>query len=235
MSKQDLSLLDHLTELRQRLIRVLIGWVLTFALALYWASDLYLFLTRPLKQRLLVLGPSDILWIYVQLAGMMSLSLLLPLVTYQVWAYVRPALTKREARAVIWYIPAVFLCFVAGLAFGFYLVTPALLKVLLSLGEDLFITQMTAQNYLAFVQHTTLPLAVLFEWPVVVGFLTQVGLISVDFLERNRRYAYFILICLAVTLTPADLVSDVVMSLPLMLVYEFGLVIGKVIEGRRRP
>lgn len=234
MARAELTVLDHLSELRQRLIKVLLGFVLTFGLGLYWSPRLYGFLTSNLSQKLLVLGPNDILWIYVRLATILSISLLFPLLTYQVWAYVRPALTKQEAAALVWYLPASFVCFVAGLAFGFYLVTPALLKVLLSLGEDQFTTQLTAQNYLAFVQHTTLPLGLIFEWPVVISFLTQLGLISPSYLQNHRRYAYFGLICLAVILTPADLFSDLVMSLPLILVYEVGIMVSRMIEGKRR-
>ena len=84
-------------------------------------------------------------------------------------------------------------------------VSPAILEVLLKLGEGLFDTQITAQNYLSFLLHTTVPLAVLFELPVIVSFLTSIGILTPVFLARYRRYAYFILLVLAVVLTPATL------------------------------
>lgn len=233
MAAEEQTILEHLTELRRRLIGVLLAFVLTFLVSLYYSPALYRFLTSNLQQKLLVLGPNDILWIYLRLASLLSLTSLIPYLTYQTWAYVRPALTLKEARALLAYIPASLACFLAGLAFGFYLVTPALLKVLLSLGEGLFLTQLTAQNYIAFVLHTTVPLAVLFEFPVLVAFLSQIGLVRVAFLVKYRRYAYFMMICLAVMLTPADLVSDLVMSLPLILIYEVGVLISHVIEKKR--
>lgn len=233
MTAKEDSILEHLTELRQRLIVTLLVFVGLFLLGLYWSSDLYRFVTSPLSQKLLVLGPNDILWIYVKLASLTSFSLLLPFITYQVWAYLRPALKPAEARYLLTYIPAIFCCFVGGLAFGFYLVTPSLFRVLLSLGDDLFITQITAQNYLTFVWHTTLPLAVLFEFPVVVAFLTNIGLVSTRWLKTYRRHAYFTMICLAVMLTPADLISDIILSLPLLLIYEIGIIVSSYIEKKR--
>ncbi|MFA9492887.1 twin-arginine translocase subunit TatC [Streptococcus sp. E17BB] len=233
MTHKEESILEHLTELRKRLIIVLLTFVGFFILSLYWSPELYRFITSPLKQKLLVLGPNDILWIYVRLASLMSFSLILPFITYQIWAYVRPALKPSEARGVLTYIPAVFACFITGLAFGFYLVTPSLFRVLLSLGDDLFITQITAQNYLSFVWHTTLPLAILFEFPVIIAFLTRLGLVNARFLRSYRRQAYFAMICLAVMLTPADVISDLIMSLPLLLIYEIGIIVSRSVEKKR--
>ena len=144
------------------------------------------------------------------------------------------ALKEKEARAVFAYIPASFICFVLGLAFGYFFVSPAILEVLMRLGEGLFDTQLTAQNYLTFLWHTTLPLGVLFELPVLVAFLTSIGLLTPQFLITYRRYAYFVLLVLAVVLTPADFISDLAMTLPLILLFEVSVAISKVIYLRKR-
>ncbi len=144
------------------------------------------------------------------------------------------ALKEKEARAVFAYIPASFICFVLGLAFGYFFVSPAILEVLMRLGEGLFDTQLTAQNYLTFLWHTTLPLGVLFELPVLVAFLTSIGLLTPQFLITYRRYAYFVLLVLAVVLTPADFISDLAMTLPLILLFEVSVAISKVIYSRKR-
>ena len=121
-----------------------------------------------------------------------------------------------------------------GLAFGFYFVTPAILQVLLGLGENLFETQLTAQNYLTFVFQTTLPLAFIFELPVIIAFFTSIGLIGPGLLITYRRHAYFILLVLAVILTPADFISDLAMTVPLILLYEVSIAISKWIFKRKR-
>ena len=183
---------------------------------------------------MIVLGPNDILWIYLTLAGICAFTFSIPFICYQIWAFIKPALEEKEARALLAYIPAVFICFSVGLAFGFFLVTPAILNVLLSIGDDLFQHSInSSKNYLSFVINTTIPIAILFEFPVIVAFLTSLGILTPTFLTRNRRYAYFILIVIAVVITPADFISDIVMSIPLILIYEISIIISKYIYNKR--
>lgn len=231
--KQELTIVEHLTEFRLRFIWTLSFFFISFLVSLYFSSSIYQFLTQGFSQKLLVLGPNDILWIYINLASLLAFTLTLPFLTYQVWAFVVPALEKAEARSIFWYIPAVFLCFVAGLLFGFYLVTPALLQVLLSFGEGLFDTKLTAQNYLTFLLHTCLPMAVVFEIPVLVAFLTSIGILRPQFLIQYRRHAYFGLLVLAVVITPADFTSDLAMTVPLLFIYEVSVAISKWLYHRK--
>ena len=232
MTKEQ-TVVEHLTEFRWRLMVVLATFFLVFTGALFFVDKLYLFLTGNLQQKLVVLGPNDILWIYISLASLTAFSLTLPMTVYQVWAYIRPALIKEEVGNLFYYIPATFLCFLAGLAFGFYFVTPAILQVLMGIGQDLFVSQLTAENYLAFVYHTTLPIALLFELPVIVAFLTSIGLLSPQFLVKYRRYAYFALLVIAVVITPADFISDLTMTIPLVFIYELSLVISRIIYKKK--
>ena len=121
-----------------------------------------------------------------------------------------------------------------GLAFGFYLVAPALLQVLLNWSQELFETRLTVGNYLDFIFGVTLPLGFLFEMPVLVAFLTHIGLLSPKWLSAYRRYAYFVLLVLAVVLTPADFVSDLAMLVPLVGLYEMSILISHWILYRKR-
>ena len=222
-NKDEMTIVEHLVEFRRRFIAVVLCFFLVFCITLLFAGQLYAYLTRGFNKPLLVLGPNDILWIYINLASLMAFTVTLPFTTYQIWQFVKPGLRDNEARAIFAYIPATFVCFVLGLAFGYYFVSPAILEVLLKLGEGLFNTQITAQNYLSFLLHTTVPLAVLFELPVVVSFLTH-----------YRRYAYFILLILAVILTPADFISDLAMTAPLILLYEVSVTLSKLIYKRKK-
>ena len=233
MDKKELTIIEHLVEFRKRLLAIVICFSLVFCLSLLFANQVYQYITQGFNQKLIVLGPNDILWIYLRLASLMAFSLTLPYTVYQVWCFVRPALKTEEAGAIFVYIPATFICFIVGLAFGFYFVAPALLQVLLGLGENLFETQLTAQNYLDFVFQTSLPLALIFELPVIIAFLTSIGLIGPELLVSYRRYAYFILLVLAVILTPADFISDLAMTVPLILLYEVSIGISKWIIKRR--
>lgn len=233
MDKKEQTIVEHLSEFRNRLIQVLIYFLLTFIVAFLFAGDVYGWLTMAFNEKLIVLGPNDILWIYVQLASLASFTFTLPFMTYQIWKFLRPALQVGEARAVLAYVPATFVCFFLGLLFGFYFVSPAILSVLLSLGNHLFETKLTAQNYLTFLLHTTVPIAVLFELPVFVAFLTSIGLLNPSFLVQYRRYAYFTLLVIAVIITPADFISDLVMTAPLILIFEISVSLSKMIYNRK--
>ena len=202
------TLVEHLSEFRKRLIITIIFFIAAFLVSLLFCSDIYKLLTASFKQKLTVLGPNDILSIYLMLAGICAFSL--------IWAFIRPALKEKEAKAILSYVPATFILFVTGLSFGFFIVTPALLNVLLSFGKDLFNIQLTANNYLTFVLHTSLPLGVIFELPVIVAFLTSLHILTPQYLIKNRRYGYFILLVVAVVLTPADFISDLTMAAPLI-------------------
>lgn len=228
------TIVEHLVEFRRRFIAVLVCFFLVFCVSFIFAGNLYQFLTAHFEQKLTVLGPNDILWIYVNLASITAFTVTLPFTVFQVWQFVKPALREGEAGAILAYIPASFVCFVLGLVFGFYFISPAILQVLLQLGDGLFETQLTAQNYLTFLLHTTVPIAVLFELPVIVAFLTSIGILTPRFLNHYRRYAYFILLVLAVVLTPADFISDLAMTVPLILLYEVSVLLSTLIYKRKR-
>ena len=235
MSKIDeQTLIEHLSEFRKRLIVTIIFFIITFLISLVFCSSIYKLLTTSFNQKLVVLGPNDILSIYLMLAGICAFSLTLPFASYQIWAFVRPALEEREAKVVLSYVPATFILFIAGLCFGFFFITPALLNVLLSFGDDLFNIQLTANSYLTFIIHTSLPLGIIFELPVIVAFLTSLHILTPQYLIKNRRYGYFILLVLAVVLTPADFISDLTMAAPLILLYEVSILVCKYIYKKRR-
>ena len=235
MSKIDeQTLIEHLSEFRKRLIITIIFFIIAFLISLVFCSNIYKLLTASFNQKLVVLGPNDILSIYLMLAGICAFSLTLPFASYQIWAFVRPALEEREAKVVLSYVPATFILFITGLCFGFFFITPALLNVLLSFGDDLFNIQLTANSYLTFIIHTSLPLGIIFELPVIVAFLTSLHILTPQYLIKNRRYGYFILLVLAVVLTPADFISDLTMAAPLIRLYEVSILVCKYIYKKRR-
>lgn len=228
------SLIEHLGEFRKRFIMTIIFFLIAFIVSFVFCADIYRLLTYPFSKKLMVLGPDEVLGIYVTLAGVCALSFTLPFASYQLWAFIKPGLKEKEAKMILTYIPATFILFVGGLAFGFFMITPALLNVLLSIGEDLFNVQVTARNYLEFVLHTSLPVAVVFELPVIAAFLTSLHILTPMFLTKNRRYGYFILLVLAVVLTPADFISDLAMTIPLVLIYEISISVSKYIYKKRK-
>ncbi|BDG32294.1 sec-independent protein translocase protein TatC [Parageobacillus thermoglucosidasius] len=230
---QEMPLMDHLNELRKRLIIVAVALIVFFVLGFVFVQDIYRWMVQDLGVKLTILGPTDILWVYFMLAGVFAITLTIPVFAWQTWLFVKPALTPKERKVTLSYIPATFILFVLGLCFGYFVVLPIVFHFLIGLGNDMFATMFTTEKYFRFVLHMTLPFAVLFELPVIVMFLTRIGLINPYALQKVRKYAYFVLVVVAVSITPPDFISDFLVTIPLLLLYEISISISKFVYKKR--
>ncbi|HEY2421096.1 MAG TPA: twin-arginine translocase subunit TatC [Neobacillus sp.] len=233
MEDKELQLVDHLEELRKRIIISAIAFVIFFIIGFIYVSDIYKWFVRDLDVKLLVLGPSDIMWIYFMLATVVAVAATIPVIALQIWLFVRPALRPIERKITLTYVPMLFFLFLFGLAFGYFIIFPMILKFLINIGSDMFVTNFTADRYFSFIMNMTLPFGVLFELPVVVMFLTSLGIINPFVLSKIRKYAYFVLIIIAVVITPPDFMSDFVVTLPLLLLYEISINLSKFVYRKR--
>lgn len=233
MEDKELQLLDHLEELRKRIIISVVAFVVFFIVGFVYAIDIYKWFAKSIDMKLAVLGPSDILWIYFMLATVVAIACTIPVVAMQIWLFVKPALKPKERKATLTYVPALFLLFIAGLAFGYFVIFPMILQFLIELGQDLFLANFTAERYFRFMLNMTLPFGVLFELPVVIMFLTSLGIINPYILSTVRKYAYFILVVIAVVITPPDFMSDFLVTIPLLVLYEISITLSKIVYGKR--
>ncbi|GHH98287.1 twin-arginine translocase subunit TatC [Neobacillus kokaensis] len=233
MEDKELQLVDHLEELRKRIIIVALAFIVFFILGFIYVDDIYKWFVRDLDVKLMVLGPSDIIWIYFMLATVVAIAGTIPVLALQIWLFVKPALKPDEQRLTLSYIPALFLLFIMGLAFGYFVIFPMVLKFLVNIGAGMFVTNFTADRYFSFIMNMTLPFGVLFELPVVVMFLTSLGIINPFVLAKIRKYAYFVLIIIAVVITPPDFMSDFVVTLPLLLLYEVSINLSKFVYRKK--
>jgi sec-independent protein translocase protein TatC len=231
MEDKELQLVDHLEELRKRIIISALAFTVFFIIGFIYVTDIYKWFVKDLK--LMVLGPSDIIWIYFMIATVIAIAGTIPVLAIQIWLFVRPALKPNERKITLSYVPALFLLFISGLAFGYFVIFPMVLKFLVNLGGDMFVTNFTADRYFHFIMNMTLPFGVLFELPVVVMFLTSLGIINPFILSKIRKYAYFVLIVIAVIITPPDFMSDFVVTLPLLLLYELSINLSKVVYRKK--
>jgi len=231
MEDKELNLVDHLEELRKRIIISALAFVAFFIVGFIYVDDIYKWFVG--DQKLMVLGPSDIMWIYFMLAGVVAIAATIPVLALQIWLFVRPALRPVERKITLSYVPALFLLFICGLAFGYFAIFPMVLDFLVNIGQDMFVTNFTAERYFSFIMNMTLPFGVLFELPVVVMFLTSLGIINPFVLSKIRKYAYFVLIIIAVVITPPDFMSDFVVTLPLLLLYEISINLSKFVYRKR--
>ncbi len=218
-------LTEHLTELRRRLIWVLATFVVGLVVSFIYAADIFRIISKDAAKQftLYALSPADSFKIYLDISLVAAFVLTLPILLYHLWQFVRPGLEKREQKAALIYIPVAFFLFVGGLLFGYFLVFPLMIQFLTNISQDLGVKQMYGiYQYISFMVNVILPLALLFLLPVIVMFLTRLRLITPHLLIRIRRAAYLILIVVALIITP-DLVSNFIVGIPLILLYEISL------------
>lgn len=233
MEDKELQLVDHLDELRKRIIISALAFVAFFIVGFIYVVDIYNWLVRDLDVKLIVLGPSDIIWVYFMIATVIAVAGTIPVLAIQIWLFVKPALKPIERKITLSYIPALFILFIVGLAFGYLVIFPMVLQFLVNMGADMFVTNFTADRYFRFIMNMTIPFGVLFELPAVVMFLTSLGIINPFVLAKIRKYAYFVLIIIAIIITPPDFMSDFVVTVPLLLLYEVSINLSKFVYKKR--
>jgi sec-independent protein translocase protein TatC len=233
MEDKELQLVDHLDELRKRIIISAVAFVVFFIVGFIYVTNIYDWIVRDLDVKLIVLGPSDIIWVYFMIATVIAIAGTIPVLASQLWMFVKPALKPIERKITLSYIPALFLLFIVGFAFGYFIIFPMVLEFLVNMGADMFVTNFTAEKYFRFLLNMTLPFGVLFELPAVVMFLTAIGIINPFVLSKIRKYAYFVLILIAIVITPPDFMSDFVVTLPLLLLYEISIDLSKFVYKKR--
>ena len=232
--EKDMNVTSHLSELRNRLIITAILFVLLFIAGFIFVKDIYGFFVNDLDFVLNVTSPGDIIWIYFTMAGLIAIIGTLPVLCLQVWLFIKPGLTPTERKASLPYIPAIFLLFIGGLTFGYFIFIKLILPFLLSLNDGMFNEIFTVDKYFKFLLRVTLPFAVLFEIPIVAMFLTSLGIITPDFMKKTRKYAYFILIIIGAVVTPPDFILQIVVAIPLIVLYEISIHLSAIVYRKKQ-
>ncbi|OLS40943.1 twin-arginine translocase subunit TatC [Bacillus sp. MRMR6] len=229
MDSKELFLTDHMDDLRKRLIITAAAFCIFFLLGFIYVEDIYQWFVRNLEFKLIVLGPSDIIWIYVMLAGLIALIGTIPVLSLEIWLFIKPGLKPKERKYALMYVPALFILFILGLAFGYFVILPTIFDFLVGLSGDLVLIHFTVEKYFQFIMNITLPFGFLFELPVVVLFLTSLGIVNPNILKKMRKYAYFVLGIIATVISPPDFLSEILVLIPLLFLYEISIILSKLV------
>jgi sec-independent protein translocase protein TatC len=229
----------HLEELRKRLIICFIAIGVGFAAAYGFKEKLFNILTHPLVKlmapgdKLIYTGVTEAFFTYMKVSFLVGLLIAFPVIIYQFWMFVAPGLYEKEKR---YFIPIVFLSsffFIGGSLFGYFFVFPLGFKYLLGFATEMIRPFPSMKEYLNFAATTLLAFGFVFELPLIVVLFAKIGLVSVSFLKRNRKYAILIIFIVAAILTPGpDVISQLMMAIPLMILYEISI-IGAMIFGKK--
>lgn len=232
-----MNVFDHIGELRKRIIIILLVLVVGMIIGLFLAYPVYNYMINqePVKGMTLnVFSMWDAIGIFMKFALVIALILALPVAAYQLWAFVRPALGVKQQRAALKFVPFVLLMFLIGLAFSYYVVFPMAFNFTTDVAKKLNLVETYGViQYFTFLFNITIPIALLFELPIVIMFLTQLRILNPQRLKKMRKLAYFVLIIVGVVVTPPDFISDSLVAAPLILLYEFSVMLSSVVYRKQ--
>ena len=231
-----LTLVEHLDELRSRLVVCLL--VLGVALALcFWQNHLLLEIAQgPLPSdhdQLITFGVTEPFTTTLTVSAYGAIVLALPIVLWQLYACVLPAFSQTERRVILPLLLLFPVLFIAGLAFAYFVVMPAALNFLLNFNDGQFNIQIRAREYYSFFSMTEIACGLVFQMPLAIIAVTRLGIVSVEQLSKNRRYAYLVIAVLAAALPGVDPVTMLIEMVPLLVLYELSIVLARVL-GRPR-
>lgn len=225
----ELTLVEHLTELRKRLIIIATTFILSLALGFWLAPKTLTFIKQqPTAAHVEwnVFGYTDGLMIYVKCALILAILVTLPIAMYQIWLFVKPGLLEKEARGTIYFIPISFFLFLAGISFSYFILFPLMLNFMSNINDSIGALETYGmQQYFTFMFNLIIPVGIVFELPVIILFLTKLGIITPDRLRKMRKVSYFVLVVVGVSITPPDFISDFIIVVPLLLLFEISILV----------
>jgi sec-independent protein translocase protein TatC len=224
-----LTLVEHLDELRTRIIIAVAAFVVAFALC-FWQNDMLLDIANsplPGDREPITFGVAEPFTTTVTISAYAALVISLPVVLYQAFAFLLPALTTRERRYIIPFLVMAPGLFIAGVVFGYFVVLPAATKFLLNFNDTQFNIQIRARDYYSFFTLTLGVMGLIFELPIAILAVTRLGIVTPEQLSKNRRYAYVILIVVAMLLPGTDPVTMLIEAVPLILLFEASVLLAR--------
>ncbi|MCY9663860.1 twin-arginine translocase subunit TatC [Paenibacillus alginolyticus] len=219
----------HLTEVRKRLLIVFAWFVVTLSVGLYVSPRILRYMkSQPLVGEINwnVFSFTDGLMIYMKCAFLVALLFTVPVLLYQVWAFVRPGLTDAEAKSTLPYIPVSFALFIIGVSFSYWVVFPMMIRFMIRMNHTVGAVETYGiDRYFSFLFEVVFPMAIAFELPVVVLFLTRIGLLTPQRLKMTRKYAYVGLAIIGSCISPPDMISHLSVTVPLILLFEISVMV----------
>lgn len=239
MSAQEDSFISHLIELRDRLLRSVVAVVVVFACLLPWAGDIYDILAHPMMQalpegtRMIATGVVTPFFVPMKVTLLVAFVIALPFVLYQAWAFIAPGLYAHEKRLGLPLVVGSTILFLAGMAFCYFFVFGTVFKFITTFAPKSITPAPDIEQYLAFVMSMFLAFGITFEVPVFVILLTKMGIVDVAKLKEARPYVIVGAFVVAAVVTPPDVVSQLMLAIPMCLLYELGIFLARFVTKSR--
>ncbi len=239
MDEKKLPLTGHLQELRKRLILSFIAVGAGFFVCYAFADTVFNILAVPLMKvmpaggSLIFTSVAEAFFTYMKVGFIAGFILASPFVLYQIWAFVAPGLYQKEKRYVVPFVAGGSLFFAMGVLFAYYVAIPIGFKFLLGYATDFIKPLPSMKEYLSFSIKFLLAFGLVFEFPMVLILLARIGIVDAKTLARQRKYAILLIFIFAAVMTPPDLISQVLMALPLMALYELSILLSRIFGKKK--
>ena len=243
------SFVEHLTELRSRLVRSFIYLFICFIICYFFAENIYRFLVEPYadavrndatNRRLIFTALHETFITYLKVAFFTAIFVTSPIILTQVWKFIAPGLYKNEKRALLPYLIATPALFLLGGMLVYYLVMPLAIKFFLSFETSAQVTSLPIQleakvnEYLSLIMRLIFAFGISFQLPVLLSLLARVGFIDSEYLKKRRKYVVVIIFAVAAILTPPDPITQIGLGIPLLILYELSILSVKIIEKKKK-
>ncbi|MFM0037878.1 twin-arginine translocase subunit TatC [Paraburkholderia strydomiana] len=235
------TFISHLVELRDRIIRAGLSVIVVFIGLVYWAPDIFRLLARPLMQNLpkdgkmIVTDVTGSFFVPMKVTMLVAFVIALPIVLYQIWAFVAPGLYQHEKKLVVPLVASSYTLFLCGMAFAYFVVFPTIFRVMAHYNAPLGAEMTTdIDNYLSFVLTMFIAFGVTFEVPIVVVLLVRMNVVTLKKLKEIRPYVIVGAFVISAVVTPPDVFSQLILAIPLIVLYEAGIIAARLIV-RKQP
>jgi len=225
------SLLEHLSDLRKQIIKGLTVFILFFIVVFSTINIWFPFITR--GHSLVILGPLEVVKFYMTISTTLAFGLAMPFLVHFLWSFIKPGLKEDESRFLGLYAPIMLVLFLVGVAFGYFVVNPLSYTFLVSIGATNFDVMVSANEYMHFLIMTTVPLGLLFELPIVALFLSAIGVLTAESMKKIRGWSYIAMGVGSAVITPPDFISQLLVLIPMIILYEISIYLVKRIERKQ--
>ncbi len=233
-----LTFMGHLEELRQRLIKAIVAVIVCIIPSFVFYQQIFAIITRPAGHiNLIYTEMTEMIGTIMRVSLYCGLALAMPMIVYQIVRFIAPALTRSEKRALYMILPGIFLSFLSGVCFGYFIAVPPAVRFLLTFGQSIATPQIKVGNYVSLVTTLLFALGVIFETPLVVFFLAKIRVVTPKMLSDRRKYAVLGAFIIAAMVTPTfDPLNQSIIALPIIVLFELSIWLAKLAtRGGKRP
>lgn len=233
----EMGIIEHLSELRKRIFVIVVVFLTVTVVGFNFCDDIVALLVEKANEigyQMVYISPGELFTQYIRLAIVGGIVFSSPVILFETWLFVKPALKKNEKTTVFLTLMAGLLCFLFGALFAYFIVVPVTLTFFISVDSHQSVqATISIQNYLSFVLTTLITFGTVFEMPVVTILLSELGLLKTEWLTKSRRLVVVVIFIIAAIITPPDVVSQILVAIPMILLFEVSVLLSKAIRKRK--